>query len=84
MTPAQCRGARAMLSWRQSDLADTAGLKSYMPILYYEKLGDVTYETHIGPRRRISASAIAKITAAFEKAGIEFLGDTGLNMRIVE
>jgi hypothetical protein len=81
MTPAQCRGARAMLGWKQIDLAKAAGLATYMPVFYYEKHGDAIYETAAGPKRRVSNTAVAKIKAAFEEAGIEFVGETGINLR---
>lgn len=82
MTPAQCRAARALLDWKQIDLADRAELKSHMPVFYYEKHGSGVYGE--GPYRScrfVSQDAVNKMKAAFDKAGIEFIGDTGVNLR---
>ena len=68
MTPAQCRAARALLDWRQPELAKAAGL-GLSTVVDYEK-----------ERRKLSEEAIAAIEKAFEKAGIEFLGETGVGI----
>lgn len=81
MTPAQCRAARMLLGWKQSDLSEKSRLKSLMPVSYFEKYGDAMYETPMGPRRHVSPKTTEKIKLALEKAGIEFIGDTGINLR---
>ncbi|KAB2758247.1 helix-turn-helix domain-containing protein [Brucella anthropi] len=68
MTPAQCRAARALLDWRQPELAKAAGL-GLSTVVDYEK-----------ERRKVSEEAITAIEKALEKAGIEFLGETGVGM----
>jgi len=68
MTPAQCRAARALLDWRQPELAKAAGL-GLSTVVDYEK-----------ERRKVSEEAITAIEKALEKAGIEFFGETGVGM----
>lgn len=68
MTPAQCRAARALLDWRQPELAKAAGL-GLSTVVDYEK-----------ERRKVSEEAITAIETAFKNAGIEFLGETGVGM----
>ena len=81
MTPAQCRAARSLLNWDQKDLFEKAGLASYMPVSYFERYGDNQHETLLGPRRHVSKAAVEKMMAAFEKAGIEFIEDTGVDVK---
>ncbi len=65
MTPKQCRAARAMLNWNVEILA------------YRSKIADTTIQKFeqgkTNPRRR----SIEAIVAAFEKAGIEFVEQSG-------
>lgn len=61
ITPAQIRAARALIGWKQTDLAAAAEL-SEMSIKNVEKDG-------ADPR----SSTLAKIEAAFEAAGVIFL-----------
>ncbi len=64
MTPAQLRGARALLDWRQDTLADLAQV-SRQTVLDFES----------GKRTPIR-SVTAAIVRALESAGIQF-GDDG-------
>lgn len=66
ITAAQIRAARAILGWKQTDLATAAGL-SEMSVKNIER--GVT-----DPR----ASTLSAIQAAFEKGGVVFL-DPGSN-----
>jgi hypothetical protein len=82
MTPAQCKAARALLGWKQADLGQKAGLGSGMPVFYYERHG---YKTHKGGAfsgaRYVSDDALGKIKRAFEHEGVEFINDTGVNLK---
>jgi transcriptional regulator with XRE-family HTH domain len=68
MDPAQCRAARALLDWSQSDLMERCGA-SQKTITDFERGLTKPYG------RTLSA-----IAAAFEAAGIEFI-DRGVRMR---
>jgi hypothetical protein len=82
MSPAQCRAARAMLDWKQNALAGRAGLGSHMPVFYYEKYGYRSRATGtFSGARYVSNDAIEKMKKAFEGAGMEFIGETGINLR---
>ncbi|MEH2626797.1 DNA-binding XRE family transcriptional regulator [Bradyrhizobium sp. AZCC 1719] len=61
MSPQQCRGARAFLDWTQGQLAKAADV------------GDSTVRNFEGELRETSAANIAKMKAALERAGIEFI-----------
>lgn len=65
ITPAQCRAARALIGWSQTDLADEADL-SKVSISAFEKGGDMRESN----RRSLKE--------ALEAAGVTFLanGDT--------
>ena len=65
MSPSQCRGARALLDLTQPQLADAAevGLST---IVDFER-----------ERRIVSEEAIAKMQAALQAAGIQFIDENG-------
>jgi transcriptional regulator with XRE-family HTH domain len=65
ITPAQCRGARALLGMTQPELARKAGL-GLSTIVDFEKM-----------RRHVSREAIKAIQAALSHAGIEFIEEDG-------
>jgi transcriptional regulator with XRE-family HTH domain len=65
MTPAQCRGARALLGMTQPELAQESGL-GLSTIVDFEKM-----------RRRVSAEAIEAIQVALTRAGVEFIEENG-------
>jgi DNA-binding XRE family transcriptional regulator len=66
MTPAQCRAARAMLQWSQSELARRAQVAR-------KTIADFEQETRALRRRTRKA-----ITETIEAAGVHFLlGDDG-------
>lgn len=60
MTPAQCRGARALLDLTQPNLAAAANL-GLSTIVDFER-----------SRRAVSPDAVANIQRALEAAGVEF------------
>lgn len=62
----QVRGARGLLGWSQTRLAEAAGLS--LPTVK-------RYETDKGAR--VSADAVAAIRAALEAAGVEFIAENG-------
>lgn len=66
ITPAQIRAARALIGWKQSDLASASGI-SEISIKNIERGAT-------DPR----SSTLGAIQASFEKAGVVFLdpGDT--------
>ena len=61
ITPAQIRAARALLGWKQTDLAERAGV-SEISIKNIERGAT-------DPR----GSTLAKLQSAFEAAGVQFL-----------
>jgi transcriptional regulator with XRE-family HTH domain len=65
MTPAQCRGARALLEMTQPDLASNSGL-GLSTVVDFEKM-----------RRQVSNEAIKAMQDALERAGIEFIEENG-------
>lgn len=65
----QIRAARALLDWSQSDLADHSGLS---------QTGIARIENGTN---QPNSRTLEKITAAFEKANIEFLGTSGLRKK---
>jgi transcriptional regulator with XRE-family HTH domain len=62
---AQIRGARGLLGWSQTALANAAGL-SEPTIKRFETDG-----------ARVSADAVAKIVVALESAGVIFVEENG-------
>lgn len=68
MTPTQCRAARAMLKWKQTDLAARAGV-AVMTVRNFE--GELTEPTR---------ATVAVMWHALEAAGIEFVGDHGVHL----
>jgi transcriptional regulator with XRE-family HTH domain len=65
MTPAQCRGARALLGMTQPELARESGL-GLSTIVDFEKM-----------RRHVSDEAIEAIQVALKRAGVEFIDENG-------
>jgi transcriptional regulator with XRE-family HTH domain len=65
ITPAQCRGARALLEMTQPELAGLAEL-GLSTIVDFEK-----------SRRHVSAEAIRSIRKALLKAGVDFIDENG-------
>ena len=68
MTPAQCRGARALLDWSQTDLLEKSGVAQ-------KTITD--FERGLTKLHRRTRDAMI---AAFEAAGIEFI-NRGVRMR---
>ncbi len=68
MTPGQCRAARSWLNWSIRKTAAAARLDK-STVVRFEKGGRVMYDT------------VTKLQDAFETAGIEFSGRTGVNYR---
>ena len=62
VSPAQCRGARGLLNWSQSDLVDNSGV-GHKTIADFER----------GVTARPYKRTIEAIVSAFEAAGIEFI-----------
>jgi transcriptional regulator with XRE-family HTH domain len=69
VSPAQCRGARGLLNWSQSDLLERSGVGQ-------KTIADFERNATTKPYRR----TIEAIVAAFEAAGIEFIRG-GVRMR---
>jgi predicted transcriptional regulator len=65
ITPAQCRAARGLIAWNQSDLAKAAGVGA-LAVHQFESGAS-------NPRR----STLAVIRQAFEGAGVEFIDENG-------
>ena len=61
LTPRLCKAARAMLGWKQTDLADLAGV-GIATIRAYE----------LGERENARPATLKHLENAFEKAGLEF------------
>lgn len=66
ITAEQCRAARALLDWSQSDLGKVVGLKGDGVIRHFEK-----------GRQSPSDEKLAAIQKALEKAGVEFIAENG-------
>ena len=76
LEPAQIRAARGLLGWRQGDLSKASGVGT-ATIRRIEKSKAMTGY----------ASTLARIQAAFEKAGVEFIDDDekgGSGLRLVK
>lgn len=69
ITPAQIRAARALIEWKQTDLAKAAGV-SEMSVKNIER-------GTTDPR----VSTLQAIQSALETAGIEFINGTGVKLR---
>lgn len=65
LTPAQCRGARAMLSWSQDEL-EAAAKVAKKTIADFEREARQPY-----PR------TLEALRAALEAAGVEFIAENG-------
>jgi transcriptional regulator with XRE-family HTH domain len=65
MNAAQCRAARALLSWTQPQLAEAAGI-GLSTVVDFEK-----------ERRAVSTDAVGKMEAALEGAGVELIEENG-------
>jgi len=62
---AQCRGARAMVGWTQTELASAAGV-SRPTIVNFERGVRIPHPNNLGA-----------ICAALEQAGVEFIAENG-------
>lgn len=69
ITTAQIRGARGILNWSQSDLAEHTGISA-------TSIGSIE-NSQSTPR----ANTLNTIQKAFENAGIEFIGMDGVRLR---
>jgi transcriptional regulator with XRE-family HTH domain len=71
MAPAQCRAARALLNWTQTELAAASSL-GLSTVVDFER-----------ERRQVSEEAVTAIRTALEKAGVEFTngGEPGVKLR---
>ena len=65
ITPAQCRGARALVEMTQPELAEAANL-SLSTVVDFER-----------SRRDVSVDAAKAIRKALERADIEFINENG-------
>ena len=70
ITPEQCRGARGLLKWTQEDLAKRSEV-SVISIRKFE--GGKT-----SPRK----STLKVFRLTFENAGIEFIDDNGIGVKL--
>jgi transcriptional regulator with XRE-family HTH domain len=68
-TVEQIRAARALIGWSQGDLADQSGLS---------QTGIARIENG---SNQPNSTTIAKITGAFDKADVEFIGESGVKKR---
>lgn len=69
ITIEQIRAARALLGWSQKDLADHAGLSQ-------TGIARIENNSHLP-----TTQTLGKIVSAFDLAGIEFLGERGLQKK---
>jgi transcriptional regulator with XRE-family HTH domain len=65
ISSAQCRAARGLIGWSQSDLAENAGV------------GTVAVHQLESGASRTRRSTLAVIRRAFEAAGVEFIDENG-------
>ena len=71
MTPAQCKAARALLGWSQTRLAEAAGLGR-----------STVTDLELGSREVSSDELVAKLLAALERAGVEFINGKKQGVRL--
>ena len=71
MTPEQCRAARALLGWSQSDLEEKASVSR-------KTLAD--FEG--GKKKRPYARTLADVQAALEASGVEFTNGDAPGVRL--
>jgi transcriptional regulator with XRE-family HTH domain len=71
MTPAQSKAARALLGWSQTELARRAGVSR-------STVTDFELES-----RQVAPESLAKIKAALEKAGVQFINGKRPGVRLV-
>jgi transcriptional regulator with XRE-family HTH domain len=78
LTPEQCREARKLLGWKQTDLTAVTGINK-QTIGAFERIGRL-------PRSKSGVDHWAKIQDAFQAAGVEFAdGDEpGVKLRKAE
>jgi transcriptional regulator with XRE-family HTH domain len=71
MTPGQCKAARALLGWSQTELAKNAGVGR-----------SIVSDLELGSRK-VSDHALSKLQLALEDAGVEFTSGMrpGVKMR---
>ncbi len=69
ISPAQCRMARAALNWTASDLGLRSKVGTATILRFERELSSPVHSTREVLRR------------AFEAAGLEFIADTGVNIR---
>jgi transcriptional regulator with XRE-family HTH domain len=70
MTPAQCKAARALLGWSQTELAQNAGVGR-----------STVTEFELGSRQ-VSEHVLAKLQLALEDAGVEFTSGMRRGVRL--
>jgi transcriptional regulator with XRE-family HTH domain len=70
ISPAQCRAARGLLDWTQSELAEKAGI------------GVVTVRQFEGGKTAPLYATLVVLRSAFEAAGVEFLNGDGPGVRL--
>ncbi|MCB9701886.1 MAG: transcriptional regulator [Myxococcales bacterium] len=73
MTPEQCRAARALLRWTVQDLHKASGVAAHTIS---------TFEARSAPDRKFRTATLTTLQLAFERAGIEFLGDGAPGVRL--
>jgi transcriptional regulator with XRE-family HTH domain len=78
ITAGQIRAARALIGWKQSDLAKKSGISEIT-------IKNVEREATLGPR----STTLGAIQAAFERAGVAFLDpgdirDGGEGVRLIK
>lgn len=67
ISPSQCRAARGLLKWTQPKLAEESGI------------GLSTINRYENETRPLRESAVLRIKATFEDAGIEFISASDSN-----
>ena len=70
ITPAQCRAARGLLSWTQEDLAKKSSV------------GLNTIRKFEGGKTSPHRTTLKVLKETFEKAGIEFIDNNGLGVKL--
>lgn len=71
ISPAQCRGARAMLGWAQAEVAFKAGAENPAPVKRFE---DGSLDEAAGRRWSLVLRRV------FEEAGVCFYGRHGVSL----
>jgi hypothetical protein len=72
-----------MLKWSQAELGRRAGMNSLMPVFYFERNGDaVRWDGTYSGAKFVSDATVVAMKLALKNAGIKFVGNTGIDLKV--